>query len=327
LSLSIGFSMLLCVFAFASVSVQYAHADNPNQGTYDYSTGLVPCSGPDCQACSIVSLIQNIINYAIGLSIPIAMALFAWAGVLYFTESANPHGIETAKKIFRSALVGFIVALGAYLIVDTILHSILDPKQYAEGSWFQIQCTGTGATNGSIGTLLTSVLGNPQAPLAVDTTSGGSGSATTVAISDPSQCTSATTAGSVSSAGVGDCSASSLSSFGTNASTMSCILQAESTCNPTSVGDNGFSIGLAQINITANNVTCNGTTYDCPTAFSQPYTCNKSGVCTNVQVTNATLAAQCKTVLEDPSCNLQTAQAVLNTPRGLSNWSTYSSCQ
>ena len=170
-SLSIGISMLMFVLGLASVSVQYALADNPNQGPYNAPTGLVSsCNGPNCQACNLVDLIQNVINYAIGLSIPIAMALFAYAGVLYFTESANPHGIETAKKIFRSALVGFIVALGAYLIVNTILHSILNTNTaqggFAEGSWFTIQCTGTGVTNGNIGNLLTSVLGNP-APLSV----------------------------------------------------------------------------------------------------------------------------------------------------------------
>ena len=99
---------------------------------------------------------------------------------------------------------------------------------------------------------------------------------------------------------------------------------AESSCNPLECGDNGFSCGLLQINMTANNVICKDKTLQCHTAFSQPYTCSRSGVCTNVQITNPQLAAQCKTALQfDTSCTVNTAQSLINTDRGLDHWSTY----
>ncbi|HVV39309.1 MAG TPA: pilin [Candidatus Paceibacterota bacterium] len=137
---------------------------NSNSGQI---SGLIPCNGTDCQACSVVSLIQNVINFAIGLSIPIAMALFAWAGVLYYTSATNLHNIEHAKAIFSSAIIGFVVALGAYLIIETILHGILNDK-YFQG-WNKIECVDNDdrPTGKNIGDLLTQVLGTPGAQLTV----------------------------------------------------------------------------------------------------------------------------------------------------------------
>jgi hypothetical protein len=105
------------------------------------AAGLVPCTGLNCEACSLAQLIQNIINYAIGISIPLFVLLLAWVGVLYFTAAANPSNIEKAKKILKQALIGFLITLTAWLVINTLLVTILN-KQWSSGSWFSIQCVG-----------------------------------------------------------------------------------------------------------------------------------------------------------------------------------------
>jgi hypothetical protein len=100
----------------------------------------VPCSGTDCEACSVVSLINNVMGFILGLSIPIAILLFAYAGALYFTSAAKEENIGQAKKIFSSAIIGLLVAISAYLVVDTLMHAILSP-QYWSG-WNKITCVG-----------------------------------------------------------------------------------------------------------------------------------------------------------------------------------------
>ncbi len=102
------------------------------------AAGLVPCNGPDCQACSIVGLIQGLINFTIGLSIPIAMVLFAYAGVLYFTSATNAENVSKAKRIFKSVFFGFVITLGAYLIVTTGMHAILSTDYWS--GWNSVQC-------------------------------------------------------------------------------------------------------------------------------------------------------------------------------------------
>jgi hypothetical protein len=115
--------------------------------------GLVPCGtsadpngATGCQACNLVDLINSVIGFALGLSIPIAIVLFAWAGVLYFTSAASEGNIHKAHQIFYSAFVGLAIALGAYLVVETILHTVLDKSYWTDGSgnesWNHINCVG-----------------------------------------------------------------------------------------------------------------------------------------------------------------------------------------
>jgi hypothetical protein len=320
----------------------------------DSGTGLVPCgvsSDPnvatECEACNVVQLVQNVIIFMIGIAIPIAMAMFAWAGILYFTSATNSENIGKAKRIFSSSMFGFVLALAAWLIVNTVLFTVLDHNKYPESSWFKIDCSVIERPRtGNVGDVLASHLGiAPEVvpiPTGVTTSLGCNPGQTLKSNPGGSYCENpdGTTSGMVSIqiptiAGVGLCSASNLATFGNSAGTMSCILQAESSCNPTISGDKGFSIGLAQINMSANNVTCNGQVYLCPQAFSGSYTC-KNGKCGRfngstylgpVTINNQTLADRCRTMLQNPVCNLETAKTLLATSRGLNNWSTYGKCK
>ena len=102
--------------------------------------GLVPCNGLDCQFCNIAQLIQNIINWAIGISVPIAMALFAYAGFMYATSGGSGENLTKAKGVFTTVGIGFLLALGGWLIINTILNVLLGGGPYQSGSWFSISC-------------------------------------------------------------------------------------------------------------------------------------------------------------------------------------------
>lgn len=109
----------------------------PGSDTQNQTGGLVPCTGINCNLCAAGKLIQNIINFMIGISIPLAALLFAWAGVLYWTSGANPSNKDRAKHIFADAIIGFVIALAAFLIVQTILKVLLNTNYQ---NWTTIQC-------------------------------------------------------------------------------------------------------------------------------------------------------------------------------------------
>jgi len=144
---------------------------------------IVPCSGLNCRPCDLANLAQRIINFLIGLSIPIAAAMFAYAGFLYFTSAANPKGIGKAKNVFKTVFWGFVIAIGAWLIIQTLLKVVLTPTYYQ--SWNVIQCSTQGARYGvpgnysSLPNLLNGILGgiNANAPIAVsgNSVAGGGG--------------------------------------------------------------------------------------------------------------------------------------------------------
>ncbi len=125
----------------------------PTPAPTGVSSGLVPCgygvftggnessSSTGCQACNLAQLIQNIMTFAIGIAVPIAAALFAYAGFLYITSASSPGNIGKAKGIFKDALIGFLIAICAWLIINTLLHVIFSQGTFSSGNWFTIECT------------------------------------------------------------------------------------------------------------------------------------------------------------------------------------------
>ncbi len=93
--------------------------------------------------CSLAQLGQNIINFLIELSIPIAVGLFVYAGVLYFTSGGSPQNTNKAKKIFSTALIGFVIALSAWLIVQTLMNTLISEQYAGKWSWNKLDCSQT----------------------------------------------------------------------------------------------------------------------------------------------------------------------------------------
>jgi hypothetical protein len=70
--------------------------------------------------------IVKLINWLFSISTAIAVALFAWSGILYMTgKSAN---ISKAKSVFTSVGIGFIIMIVAWLAVYTAVKWIVDPN-------------------------------------------------------------------------------------------------------------------------------------------------------------------------------------------------------
>lgn len=141
----------------------FGNKDNPNASD---STG--------CQACNLADLVQSLINFLIGVSIPIAAALFAYAGALYFTSGADTHNIDKAKGIFKNALIGFVIVISAWLVVNTLLHALLSQgKLFPNDSWFSISCSTTNRpVTGNIADILTKVLDTGASSYASGGTTG-----------------------------------------------------------------------------------------------------------------------------------------------------------
>ncbi len=91
-----------------------------------YAQGIVTnCVDPftDCGWNELIDVIKNIIDYVVLLAAPLAAIAFLWAGFLYLTAAGNEGQIRKAHGIFTKVLIGFILVLSAWLIVDTILNT------------------------------------------------------------------------------------------------------------------------------------------------------------------------------------------------------------
>lgn len=106
---------------------------------------IVPCGGPDgpeCNACQLVKMADNLIKFFVGMAVVVATLMFTWAGIKYATSGTKPDQISEAHKIFFNVLIGLIVVLGAWLIIDLILMAIPSEGTTVKGilMWTEVLC-------------------------------------------------------------------------------------------------------------------------------------------------------------------------------------------
>ncbi len=112
---------------------------------------LSGCTGLDCSACNVVSMANGLITWLIGILFVIFALLLAIAGVKLVTSGGNHHALDEAKSSFINAIVGFMIILAAWLIVDTIMRALVgtdgNPGQIVAGGtasgylfWSEVTC-------------------------------------------------------------------------------------------------------------------------------------------------------------------------------------------
>jgi hypothetical protein len=94
------------------------------------SKGLVPNCAPDCNFNDLITLVNKVISFLLFyLATPLAGIIFAWAGFIYITSGGDTSKIKKAKTMLTNVLVGYVIALAAWLIVKTILNILgVDPS-------------------------------------------------------------------------------------------------------------------------------------------------------------------------------------------------------
>lgn len=105
---------------------------------------IVPCDGVNvpCDACQLVALGQNILNFFILITISIVTVVFAWAGLTMVMSAGDTGKVSRAKEMFTNALIGLILVLAAWLIVDTLMKVFLGGSI---GPWNELLCAAGGA--------------------------------------------------------------------------------------------------------------------------------------------------------------------------------------
>ena len=70
---------------------------------------------------SIRELVLTIVNFALGFLGLIAVLMIIYGGFLYITAGGEQEGVDKGKKILQYALIGIIIILLSFAIVNTVL--------------------------------------------------------------------------------------------------------------------------------------------------------------------------------------------------------------
>ena len=293
--------LLLFIFAVSSLALPaVTHASIPFFGP------IIPDAVNRCAAGwgAVITVINNIIELLITLAIVfVAPITIAYAGFLLVTGQGNAGSITKARGIILNTVIGIVIAMGAWLIVDAVMAVLYNQNASVPGTsttlgvWSQIVTSG-----GQPFCLIqaASLSNLNQTNLSVSgVTANGNG----VYVSGK--------AGAL--CGSSACSPSFLQSVGftpTQANVMSCIALTENGGNAT--GCNGNACGTFQIMLTANPLVgqaCGGT-LNCPSLCK-----SKNGGA----VQGESSCQPCVQAANNATCNAQTAQ-YLYSKSGYTPW-------
>ncbi|MFA6502959.1 MAG: hypothetical protein WCT45_01735 [Candidatus Paceibacterota bacterium] len=129
--------VLLVAFS-ALVLPQLTHAAIPFLGP------IIPKEYATCAAGwgMVMLVVNNIISFAITVIIVfVAPLMFAYAGFLFVFNPISAGGKTQARHVLTNLVVGLVVALAAWMIVDAIMAVLYDSKN-AGGVWSSLITSG-----------------------------------------------------------------------------------------------------------------------------------------------------------------------------------------
>lgn len=126
----------------AAVNLPSTGTANPAPSTPGYG-GFVPCEGAGCSACDFVSMANTILVWLIGLLFVVFAVIAAVAGFGMVTSGGNPQALSDAKAKMMNAVVGIVIVLAAWLLVDTVMRGLLkggEGKIDGFALWSEVKC-------------------------------------------------------------------------------------------------------------------------------------------------------------------------------------------
>ena len=136
--------IVISLFLFLSVillSPARVSAVNIWQGaTCGGSAPIGPDGGPtgSCSLCDSMIVGRNIITFLFEFSMMLGTIRIAWGGIKMMIAGGDPKNISDAKQIMLSAIIGIVIAVSAWTIVNTVLAA-LSPTGIAP-PWSKITC-------------------------------------------------------------------------------------------------------------------------------------------------------------------------------------------
>lgn len=88
------------------------------------AAGLVNCGGTgqtDCQIQDLVLLIQRIINFLLAWAWLVSVFLILWASWEMINAGGNQEGITKGKEGLKHAIIGFMLIMASYLLVNMVV--------------------------------------------------------------------------------------------------------------------------------------------------------------------------------------------------------------
>ncbi len=123
-------SFSLLAFNLYLLTTAPAFAQPSLSSTIDCDATLPPSDPKSCNIPAFIKFLKNLINYAVGISIPLATGFIVYGAFQIMTAGGNTGKVDSGKKIIYAAVIGVAIALGSYIIIQAILNLIPATPQF-----------------------------------------------------------------------------------------------------------------------------------------------------------------------------------------------------
>ncbi|MEN9407348.1 MAG: hypothetical protein RLZZ455_564 [Candidatus Parcubacteria bacterium] len=124
----------IAAFAADPVAQQNGTGEFDPCASADAASGIL---GAGCGDTTFGTVFGNLINFIFVAAVIIALGFLIYGGVRWITSGGDKGGVETARNTIISAIVGLVVIVLAYFI----LNSLVLPFLGIEGGFSGLQIT------------------------------------------------------------------------------------------------------------------------------------------------------------------------------------------
>lgn len=105
-----------------------------SSGAQSMKEGVNAANTGNTATSDVNTLIKNVVNILLFVLGAIAVIMIVVGGIKYTTSNGNPEQIKSAKNTIMYAVVGVVVALLAYAIVNFVVDSLAGTASTSEQS-------------------------------------------------------------------------------------------------------------------------------------------------------------------------------------------------
>ncbi len=106
------------------------------------SGGFVPCDGvnPPCELCHLAVIIGRMSRFIIITMMVVTFLLIGYTALQMASGNGAPDADGPLRKTVQSIIIGFIIILAGWIIVDTVVKLLVGQAGNI-GLWNEIECT------------------------------------------------------------------------------------------------------------------------------------------------------------------------------------------
>ncbi len=145
--------LILLIFLFIVLSLSFfvalpaaAHTPQEFQTKVGEAQGnnfspfpLITCRGVDCNFCELFHTFQHVILLLIYFAFIAALISIIIGAFLIMISGGNPGTFASGKNAIFSAVIGVVIVLAAWVVVNTIIQVLANPSEFPL-PWNQLSC-------------------------------------------------------------------------------------------------------------------------------------------------------------------------------------------